>query len=139
MKQYPGATVTDSVARLLEKVEAVIVATPASSHAELGNMAIEAGVPALIEKPFALTVADAEQLAEKAEKRNVPILVGHLLEYHPVVERLKEMLGKSELGDLYYLILNASTSDRSARTKMRCGASALTTSPSPCICWARCR
>ena len=103
MKQYPGATVTDSAARLLEKVEAVIVATPASSHAELGNMAIEAGVPALIEKPFALTVADAEQLAEKAEKRNVPILVGHLLEYHPVVERLKEMLGKSELGDLYYL------------------------------------
>lgn len=103
MKQYPGATVTDSAARLLEKVEAVIVATPATSHAELGNMAIEAGVPALIEKPFALTVADAEQLAEKAEKRNVPILVGHLLEYHPVVERLKEMLGKSELGDLYYL------------------------------------
>ena len=103
MKQYPGAMVTDSAARLLEKVEAVIVATPATSHAELGNMAIEAGVPALIEKPFALTVADAEQLAEKAEKRNVPILVGHLLEYHPVVERLKEMLGKSELGDLYYL------------------------------------
>ena len=103
MKQYPGATVTDSAARLLEKVEAVIVATPATSHAELGNMAIEAGVPALIEKPFALTVADAEQLAEKAEKRNVPILVGHLLEYHPVVERLKEMLGKCELGDLYYL------------------------------------
>jgi len=103
MKQYPGATVTDSAARLLEKVEAVIVATPATSHAELGNMAIEAGVPALIEKPFALTVADAEQLAEKAEKRNVPILVGHLLEYHPVVERLKEMLEKRELGDLYYL------------------------------------
>jgi predicted dehydrogenase len=103
MKQYPGATVTDSPARLLEKVEAVIVATPATSHAELGNMAIEAGIPALIEKPFALTVADAEQLAEKAEKRNVPILVGHLLEYHPVVERLKEMLEKRELGDLYYL------------------------------------
>ena len=103
MKQYPGATITDSPARLLEKVEAVIVATPATSHAELGNMAIEAGIPALIEKPFALTVADAEQLAEKAEKRNVPILVGHLLEYHPVVERLKEMLEKRELGDLYYL------------------------------------
>ena len=103
MKQYPGTTITDSPARLLEKVEAVIVATPATSHAELGNMAIEAGIPALIEKPFALTVADAEQLAEKAEKRNVPILVGHLLEYHPVVERLKGMLEKRELGDLYYL------------------------------------
>ena len=103
MKQYPGATITDSPARLLEKVEAVIVATPATSHAELGNMAIEAGIPALIEKPFALTVEDAERLAENAEKRNVPILVGHLLEYHPVVDRLKEMLGKRELGDLYYL------------------------------------
>jgi predicted dehydrogenase len=103
MKQYPGATITDSPARLLEKVEAVIVATPATSHAELGNMAIEAGIPALIEKPFALTVADAERLAENAEKRKVPVLVGHLLEYHPVVERLKEMVGKSELGDLYYL------------------------------------
>jgi predicted dehydrogenase len=103
MKQYPNAMVTDSPSRLLEKVEAVIVATPATSHAELGNMAIEAGIPALIEKPFALTVADADRLAENAEKRKVPVLVGHLLEYHPVVERLKEMLGKRELGDLYYL------------------------------------
>ncbi len=102
-KQYPGATVTDSVATLLQKVEAVIVATPAASHAELGNRAIEAGIPALVEKPFALTVADAERLAENAEKRKVPILVGHLLEYHPVVERLREMLAKQELGDLYYL------------------------------------
>src|SRR5262245_6344691 len=104
MKQYPGATLTDSPATLLEKVEAVIVATPATSHAELGNMAIAAGIPALIEKPFALTVADAERLAENAEKCGVPILVGHLLEYHPVVDRLKQMIAKSELGDLYYQI-----------------------------------
>ena len=102
-RQYPGVVITDSAAELLKKVEAVIIATPARSHAELGTMAIEAGIPVLIEKPFALTVADAHQLAELSVKRKVPLLVGHLLEYHPVVERLRDMVARQELGDLFYL------------------------------------
>lgn len=102
-KLYPSALVTDSVDEVLRRVDAVIVATPARTHAELGMRAVEAGLPTLVEKPFALTVQDAERLAELAERRSVPLLVGHLLEYHPVVERLKAMIEDKSLGDIYYL------------------------------------
>lgn len=102
-RQYPDVHLTDSVADLLGRVEAVIVAAPARTHAELGIQAVEAGIPALIEKPFALTVADAERLADLAERRGVPLLVGHLLEYHPVVERLRSLINEGALGELYYL------------------------------------
>ncbi len=102
-REYPAVDFTDSIGKLLQKVEAVIVATPAKTHAEIGAMAVEAGVPALIEKPFALTVADAERLAELSERKGIPLLVGHLLEYHPVVERLRTLVTEGSLGDLYYL------------------------------------
>lgn len=102
-RQFPGVHMTDSVADLLGRVDAVVIASSAKTHAELGLQAVEAGVPALIEKPFALTAADAEELAETAARRGVPLLVGHLLEYHPVVERLRAMIRGGDLGDLYYL------------------------------------
>jgi predicted dehydrogenase len=102
-RQYPATFITDSVDEVLRRVDAVIVATPAKTHADLGIRAIEAGIPTLIEKPFALTVQDAERLAELGERRGVPLLVGHLLEYHPVVERLQAMVADKTLGELYYL------------------------------------
>ena len=102
-RQYPGTFVTASPAELLSRVEAVVIASTARTHAELGRAAVEAGVPALIEKPFALTVADAEGLAEIAAARGVPLLAGHLLVYHPVVERLRQLVTEGALGSLYYL------------------------------------
>ena len=102
-RQYPGVFVTDSVPALLGRVEAVVIASTARTHAELGRAAVEAGIPALVEKPFALTVADAESLAELSARRGVPVLAGHLLEYHPVVEQLRELVVRRTLGDLYYL------------------------------------
>jgi predicted dehydrogenase len=102
-RQYPDTFVTDSPAELLKHVEAVVIASTARTHAELGRTAVAAGVPALIEKPFALTVADAEGLAEAAAVRGVPLLAGHLLIYHPVVERLRQLVTGGELGSLYYL------------------------------------
>jgi predicted dehydrogenase len=102
-RQHPSAFVTDSVPALLARVEAVVIASTARTHAELGRAAVEAGVPALVEKPFALTVPDAESLAELSARRGVPVLAGHLLEYHPVVEQLRGMVTERALGDLYYL------------------------------------
>ena len=102
-KQYPATFVTDSIDEVLRRVDAVIVATPARTHAEVGMRAVEAGIPTLVEKPFALTVKDAERLADLAERRSVPLLVGHLLEYHPVIERLKGMIEDESLGEIYYL------------------------------------
>ncbi|HEX5386216.1 MAG TPA: Gfo/Idh/MocA family oxidoreductase [Gemmatimonadales bacterium] len=102
-RQYPSALVTDSAPALLGQVEAVVIASTARTHAALGCAAIEAGVPALIEKPFALTVPDAEALAAAAARRGVPLLAGHLLEYHPVVEYLRGLVAGGTLGEVYYL------------------------------------
>ena len=70
-KQYPGVSVTDDPAALLAAVEAVVIASPAPTHASLALQAIAAGVPSLVEKPFALNVADAERMAESADRAKV--------------------------------------------------------------------
>ena len=102
-RAFPGVFVTDSVDALLDRVDAVVVATTARTHAALGIRALEAGKPVLIEKPFALTAADAVALADESERRKVPALVGHLLEFHPVVDRLRTMVQDGSLGEVYYL------------------------------------
>ncbi len=102
-RQYPGVAVTERADRALDRCEAVVIATPAASHAPLARQAVERGLPVLIEKPFALSVRDAERVADLAEARGVPVLVGHLLLFHPAVERLKHMVDAGELGAIYYL------------------------------------
>ena len=87
----------------LRPAEAVVVATSAGSHAALARTLIERRLPTLVEKPFTLSVADAEQVASQAEAHGVPVVVGHLLLFHPAVERLRAMLAGGELGQLYYL------------------------------------
>jgi len=102
-RQFPGVAVTDSAERAFEKAEAVVIATPAAAHAPLALQAIQRGLPILVEKPFALSVADAEEVTERAAAAGVPVLVGHLLLFHPAVERLRAMVHSGELGTLYYL------------------------------------
>lgn len=102
-RQYPGVPVTEALDRALALAEAVVVATPAATHPTITARAIERGLPVLVEKPFALSVSDAERVADLAERAGVPLLMGHLLLFHPAVERLKAMIAAGELGDIYYL------------------------------------
>lgn len=102
-QQYPGVVVTGDLDAALRGAEAVIVATSAAAHASVARAAVERGLPVLVEKPFALSVEDAVELAEFATQRDVPLLVGHLLVFHPAVERLRQMIAAGELGELYYL------------------------------------
>lgn len=102
-RQYPAAFVTGEAAALLERVDAVVIAAPARAHAALARQAIGAGVPCLVEKPFALSVADAEGVAAAAAARNVPVLAGHLLIFHPAVARLHELIAAGELGRVLYM------------------------------------
>jgi len=102
-RSYPGALVTDDVEAALGVAEAVVVATPATSHAALAERAVGRGLPVLVEKPFALTAAEAERVVELADRKRVPLVVGHLLVFHPAVERLKAMIAGGELGEVYYL------------------------------------
>lgn len=102
-RQYPGVLVTDDTERAMAAAEAVVIATPAASHAALTRKAIERGLPVLVEKPFTLSISDADELVELSSARNVPILVGHLLLFHPVIDRLRTMIRNGELGNVYYL------------------------------------
>jgi len=102
-RQYPGTFVTGDAAALLERVDAVIVASPAATHATLAQQCVAAGKPCLVEKPFALSVRAAEAVAAQAAERKVPVLAGHLLVYHPAVERLRTLVQSGELGKVFYL------------------------------------
>jgi predicted dehydrogenase len=84
-------------------VDAVVIATPAVTHADLACRALAAGKHVLVEKPLALSVADAERVARAAASSGRVLLVGHLMVFHPAVVRLKELVASGQLGELYYL------------------------------------
>jgi predicted dehydrogenase len=102
-RQYPSAFVTEDADALLGRVDAVIIAAPAKAHAGLAQRAIAAGKPCLVEKPFALSVADAEAVAAAAAARQVPVLAGHLLIFHPAVDALRALVVGGELGRVLYM------------------------------------
>ena len=101
----PGSTLTRDLDATLRDpdVQAVVIATPAPHHHAVARMALEAGKDVYVEKPFTLEIGHAEELIALAAARKRVLMVGHLLEYHPVVTRLKEMIGREELGRLYYI------------------------------------
>src|SRR5207253_2159181 len=75
----------------------------AATHARFALQCVEAGKPCLVEKPFALSVRDAEAVARAAADARVPVLAGHLLVFHPAVERLRALVQGGDLGRIYYL------------------------------------
>ncbi len=87
----------------LSHVDAVVVATPPSTHVAVALQAIDAGKHVLVEKPLALTTADALRLVNAAAAARVILMVGHTFEYNPAVRKLRELLRGGELGELYYL------------------------------------
>jgi predicted dehydrogenase len=106
--RYPSARATSRFDDLLEdeSLQAVIVATPVATHYELTRRALEAGKHVFVEKPPALSGAEADELAAIAEERGLVLLPGHLLLYHPAVAKLKELIESGELGDVRYLYGN---------------------------------
>ncbi len=107
-RAIPGARPSKDVDELLAdpELDAVVLATPVPTHAELATRALQAGKHCFVEKPLATTVADAERAVAAAEQAGKTLMVGHLLEYHPAVTRLKEMVAQGELGEMYYLYGN---------------------------------
>ena len=103
--QYPGVLTTNNFDEMLTDTEldAVVIATTAPSHYPLAKAALLANKDVYVEKPFVLEVAEAEELVELAESTDRILMVGHLLEYHPVVIKLKQMIDSGELGDIYYI------------------------------------
>jgi UDP-2-acetamido-3-amino-2,3-dideoxy-glucuronate N-acetyltransferase len=87
-------------------IHAVVVATPASTHVDLAVRALRAGKDVLVEKPMALTVEDAEYVRVVAREHDAVISVGHVMEYHPAVLKLRALVSEGALGDIRYLYSN---------------------------------
>jgi predicted dehydrogenase len=106
--RYPNAATTDRFDDLLEdsSVQAVVIATPVSTHYDLARRALSAGKHVFVEKPPALTGAEADELVALAEEQELVLLPGHLLLYHPAVAKLGELIESGELGEILYIYGN---------------------------------
>jgi predicted dehydrogenase len=102
---FPAARMTDRLEDLLEdeRLDAVVLATPVPTHAELAVRALEAGKHCFVEKPLAQSVAEAELVVATAERVNRTLMVGHLFMHHPAVRKLKELVDAGELGELRFI------------------------------------
>ncbi|MEA2298291.1 MAG: hypothetical protein QOF77_1227 [Solirubrobacteraceae bacterium] len=105
---FPSARFTESLDEVLADptLDAVVLATPVRSHAELAVRVLGAGKHCFVEKPLAQSVADAERVVAAAAAAGRTVMVGHLLEYHPGVRKLKELTDDGELGDIHYVYSN---------------------------------
>ena len=103
--RFPGGRFTPSLDEILAdpETDAVVIATPVPTHAELARRTLEAGKHCFVEKPLAQSVAEAEEVVRAAREAGRTLMVGHLLEYHPGLERLKELADSGDLGKLHYI------------------------------------
>ncbi len=102
---YPSACVTDDTERALSDpaVTAVVVAVESPLHPEVARAALEAGKHVYVEKPLALSAPAAEELIALAGARGLKLMVGHLLEYHPAVQYMKQAIADGAVGEPLYL------------------------------------
>ncbi len=102
---YPQSKMIRELNPILQdpEIKGVVISSSAVSHHDLARAILMADKDVLVEKPMALTVKDAEEMLKVAETRKRVLMVGHLLIYHPVVDRLKEMVGSGELGNIHYV------------------------------------
>lgn len=107
-EKYPDAPYFRDYGQILAnpKIDAVVLATPAITHHAMARKALESGKDVFVEKPLSLHVAQGEELLEIAERSGRILMVGHILQFHPAVARLKELIGSGELGRLQYLYSN---------------------------------
>jgi predicted dehydrogenase len=105
-QRFPAARMTAALEDMLSDpgLDAIALATPVPSHAELAIRVLEAGKHCFVEKPLAQSVSDAQRALEAAHASGCILMVGHLLEYHPGVRTLKRLVDSGELGERIYYI-----------------------------------
>ncbi|MDQ3678227.1 MAG: Gfo/Idh/MocA family oxidoreductase [Actinomycetota bacterium] len=105
---YRSARFTADLDDLLadDDLDAIVVSTPVPTHAELAVRTLEAGKHCFVEKPLAQSVPGAERALAAAREAGRVLMVGHLLEYHPGVRKLKEIADSGELGEIHYIYSN---------------------------------
>ena len=105
---YPNVNTTQSFEGVLADpdIRAVVLATPAAMHYEQVKQALLSGKHVFVEKPLALKFKEGHELVELAESRKAVLMVGHILEYHPAVKLLKDIIGSGDLGQIRYIYSN---------------------------------
>ena len=107
-KQYPDVNYVKDERVILDNpdISAVVIATPAENHYKLTKKYLLAGKDVLVEKPLALNVKEGEELVEIAEKEKRILMVGHILQYHSAISKLKEIIDFGDIGEIRYLYSN---------------------------------
>ncbi len=104
-KLYPRSKMINEINPILEdpEVKGVVITSSAISHFPLAREVLLSEKDVFVEKPMALNIKDSEEMIGIANKKNRILMVGHLLIYHPVIDRLKNMVNGGELGRIYYI------------------------------------
>ncbi len=105
---HPGVRQTSAIEDLLEDraLDAVVLATPVATHGALAERVLAAGKHCFVEKPLAVDVASAKRAVDAAQEAGRVLMVGHLLQYHPAVAKLKQISDAGELGRIHYIYSN---------------------------------
>jgi len=103
--EYPGLEVTTNIQQVYERdgYEAVVVATQPEMHYSIAREFLKRGKHVFVEKPMVLRLEDGQDLNRVANEQRRILMVGHILEYHPAFEKVKQMIDDGELGDIYYI------------------------------------
>ncbi|MCX7957885.1 MAG: Gfo/Idh/MocA family oxidoreductase, partial [Deltaproteobacteria bacterium] len=107
-KTYPEVEVVTEYEKVLsdERIKGVMIATPAVTHYRLAKEALKREKNVFVEKPLSVSVEEGEELVSEARKRQLRLMVGHILQYHPAVRKIKDMVFSGELGKVYYIYSN---------------------------------
>lgn len=102
---YPDIKIFSDYLELLQdkNIDGIVIATPAPTHFELAKASLETGIPTYIEKPMTLSLKEAEYLTELAESKDLQLMVGHILEYHPAILKMKELTDKGIIGKIKHI------------------------------------
>ena len=103
-EQYPDVHTTSDFDEILnnDEITAVAVVTPSHTHFKLVKQVLETGRHVYVEKPISTSAKEAEELKKLADEKGLVLMVGHLLLYHPAVNRLKMLVDEGDLGEVVY-------------------------------------
>lgn len=107
-KEFPNVNFAASFEQIIDdkEISAVLLSTPAVTHYRMAREALKAGKDVYVEKPLSLRVKEAVELVKVAHEHNRVLMVGHILNYHPAVVKLRELIAKGELGKIHYIASN---------------------------------
>lgn len=105
---YPNIKTTSNWNEIInnQNINAVCIALPAEMHYKFAKQALEANKDVFVEKPITLDINDAEELVKIANDKEKILMVGHLLQYHPVIEKIKKIIFSGELGKIKNIVSN---------------------------------